>query len=234
MYRRANSARSGSIGRRRYFKVRLSSRDPNYEDWFYAASQLNEHLSEEYENPAIEPFVEKMGSCTGEPRDQLKEAMSLACDYIAGVVARELDFPATRLDHLECLVNAAKDPAIEGCDIFTLNHDSLIEKVLENEEISFVDGFAVPYKNKAWWNPELLNGAARSYFLKLHGSINWFNYEERLAKISSDPTQTGPVYPSRERVLLGTFNKIRDYIKSPTWSFSQHSGGRLLESSIYM
>src|SRR5579862_2331080 len=36
---------------RRYFNVNRCSRTPNYEDWFYAANQLNEHLSEEYENP---------------------------------------------------------------------------------------------------------------------------------------------------------------------------------------
>ncbi len=209
---------------RRYFNANRSSRDPNYEDWFYAANQLNEHLSEEYENPAIEPFVEKIVSCTEQPRDQLKETASLVCEYISDVVALELKLktPITALNHLTCLVDATKDATIEGCDIFTLNHDLLIENVLESNKISFVDGFEGPDGDIALWKKSLFDEASPRYFLKLHGSINWFSYVEGLAKFvgpDRDHASQGdgrPLnYRSEQRPLIGTFNKIRDYIKPP-------------------
>ncbi len=66
-----------------YFDSEKSKeRDVNYEDLFFAASQLHEHLSEEYENPAMEHFARAV--LEGQPgivgRDQLKEIAGLACD----------------------------------------------------------------------------------------------------------------------------------------------------------
>lgn len=43
-----------------YFEAEKANWVVNYEDLLFAASQIEEHLSEEYENPAIEPFAERI------------------------------------------------------------------------------------------------------------------------------------------------------------------------------
>lgn len=202
-------------------------RDVNYEDLFFALNQLREHLSEDYENPAIEPFVRAV--LDDQPgiagREHLKELSGLACSYIQDVVTMELS-PRRRLEtlnHLGCLVDAALDHCFEGCDVFTLNHDLLIESTLEQKGIALVDGFGPPDGDVAWWLPEVFDHQSRYYFLKLHGSVNWVEYNQCLAKsLGDDPAhaQTADgktlAIPGRSaRVLLGTFNKIRDYFMRP-------------------
>jgi hypothetical protein len=205
---------------------KTNARDVNYEDLFFAANQLDEHLSAEYENPAMEPFAQLLAD---QPeiagREQLKEIASLTCDYIQDVVAIELGpgWGPQPLGHLGCLIDAARDPSFNGCDVFTLNHDLLIESTLVHEGIKFVDGFGPPDKDVAWWQPTVFNYKSRRYFLKLHGSVNWLQYDGRLAKsLGSDSehahTADGKMLPIPDRsakVLLGTFNKIRDYFMRP-------------------
>ena len=121
-----------------YFNSEKSKeRDVNYEDLFFAAYQLHEHLSEEYENPAIEPFARVVleGQLGINSRDRLKKIAGLACNYIQDVVAMELGLKPRPEppDHLVCLVDAARDRSFDGCDVFTLNHDLLIESILEHK-----------------------------------------------------------------------------------------------------
>jgi len=45
----------------RYFDAeKKQNRQVNYEDIFFVASQLVEHLSQEYENPAMQPFAQSL------------------------------------------------------------------------------------------------------------------------------------------------------------------------------
>jgi hypothetical protein len=136
-----------------YFVEQNKSRPVNYEDLFFAASQLEEHLLEEYENPAIEPFTRALlESLPGvQEREQLRDWATRVCNYIRDVVTLELRAEPTSLEHLTCLVDAMHDRDFEGCDIFTLNHDLLIEKVLSNQGISSVDGFDNRDGDVAWW-----------------------------------------------------------------------------------
>jgi len=185
--------------------------------------QLYEHLVNEYENPALEPLVQGLQRRDLE-RAGLKDIASLACDYIQDVVAIELGsgVPAKR-NHLTCLVDAISDKSFSGCDIFTLNHDVLIESVLESQAIGFVDGFGPRDGDTAPWSPSELENDSRTLLLKLHGSINWRRYNGALKKtLTADPnhavTANGTMAPIPARelpVLLGTFNKIRDYFNQP-------------------
>lgn len=216
-------------------------RKANYEDLFFAASQLEEHLLEEYENPALEPFAKAvLNDGPVHEREDLRELTGMACNYIRDVVADELRKDPTRLDHLACLVEAVRDQDFESCDIFTLNHDLLIEKVLDREELRFVDGFGVPDGDVAWWEPEVFKQSSPHYFLKLHGSINWDEYDRGLAKtLTSDRNyaRTGGgerlTLQARTRVLVGTFNKIRDYSQRPYFDL-QATFRRQMEKVDYL
>ncbi len=84
-------------------------------------------------------------------REQLRDSATWACNYIRDVVESKLRREPTSLNHLTCLVDAMRDETLKGCDIFTLNHDLLIEKLLIRHEIPFDDGFGDPDKDVAWW-----------------------------------------------------------------------------------
>ena len=209
-----------------YFKTEHNKRSVNYEDLFFACNQLQEHLSFEYENPAIEPFAQSvLRRLPGiQSRTEFNRIVKTACGYIRDVVSKELsEKPKGRLDHLKCLVDAASDQQLKGCDVFTLNHDTLIEQVLQNEAISFIDGFGEPDGDVALWNSAVLDAPSSHFFLKLHGSIDWAPlFDGRLAKILVPDrdhacTKDGVMLdiPGPAKVLVGTFNKIRDYFEMP-------------------
>ena len=65
------------------------------------------------------------------------------------------------------------DTDFSGCDVFTLNHDLLIEAVLSREGVETIDGFGQPDGDVAWWQPDAFALPSRTFFLKLHGSVNW-------------------------------------------------------------
>ena len=219
----------------------------NYEDIFFAASQLEEHLLEEYENPAIEPFTKALlkdlkpillkhlvkaglqGSTTlsrgRQLRIELRELAGLACYYIRSVVMLELRGEPALRNHLTCLIDAINDPRVASCDIFTLNHDLLIEEILHKHGLAFVDGFAKPENGMAEWDPGTLEKpSGPPYLLKLHGSINWVDRPgkvpvkmltgawEGLRDERGNLRFPGQAHP---KMLVGTFNKIRDYYETP-------------------
>ena len=229
-----------------YFDEENKSREVNYEDIYFAASQLEEHLLEEYENPAIEPLTKALledlqpallehlresvpqhltGPSDGvQLRIELKDLAVRACHYIRSVVMLELRREPTSRKHLTCLVDAICDPNVEACDIFTLNHDLLIERVLHEHRLVLVDGFREPEQGMAEWDAGSFERPSRHYLLKLHGSIDWVDHPAKgLVKTLSDvwerayddggdlrfPGQPGP------KMLIGTFNKIRDYYGTP-------------------
>lgn len=207
-----------------YFDLeQWKKRVENDEDLLSAASKIEQLLWEECENPAIESSAKAvLEAGPVHEREDLRELADMACNYIRDVVQLELSRVPRPLEHLTCLVEAMRDQNFEGCDVFTLNHDLLIEKVLEGDGLQFVDGFGVPDGDVAWWKPEVFKQSSRHYFLKLHGSIDWHEYEGGLAKtLASDRynahTACGERLDpqARSRILVGTFNKIRDYSRPP-------------------
>ena len=204
-----------------YFSDQEEKREVNYEDLFFGIGQLEDHLLHEYENPAIEPFVKSficdLPAVSG--REGPRELATLACNYIRDVITLELSKEPTPPNHLTCLVDAMRHSAFEGCDVFTLNHDLLIEKVLKKEGVPFADGFGMPDGDVAWWKPSIFNKRKPHRLLKLHGSIDWFDYsDERPAKALTDDwphayngNGNDLGVPDRPKMLVGTFNKIRDY-----------------------
>ncbi|MCP5535234.1 MAG: hypothetical protein H7A51_03250 [Akkermansiaceae bacterium] len=104
---------------------------------------------------------------------------------------------APRVVFAKIFQEAAYDRRFEEVNLFSLNHDRLLENFLRSEGIHVVDGFDVEntYGIRPW-NPVLF-GPMRTQssgpvvrLLKLHGSIDWQRFRPREAqgsKYNSNP-----------------------------------------------
>ncbi len=211
-----------------YFDENEKDREVNYEDLYYVAAQLHDHRSSEYENPAVEEFAKRVGCAVPVPDGVgLAELADEVCNYVQDTVSSQLSEDPGTLDHLGCLVEAARDPAVERCNVFTLNHDRVIERVLSAKGVAFEDGFKPDGEEVAFWDSRLLEGTAKTKLLKLHGSVDWWAYRREsgtvrrtlFARVSGDSDHAhdgrGQLLPfplgMRPLLLLGTFNKMLDY-----------------------
>ena len=208
----------------------------NYEDLAYLAAQIRDDALDEYENPALGPLL----CCAVNSLPGLSSAGDLgkraekAVECIADVVAKMLSQPASATNnHLDLFRGAASDTRFEEVNLFTLNHDYLLERYLKNNGIAVVDGF--DRENDLGirkWNPALFDSrrtdttkpAVRLF--KLHGSIDWRRFcpckaknEEYVGIRSNAEQKNGKDDQGRKReelgsplFLVGTFNKMSDYL----------------------
>lgn len=216
----------------------------NYEDLAYLAAQIRADSLDEYENPALGPLIccalsLLPGLCSA---GKLGELAGHAVNYIADVVAEMLARQPSQLEHLAILRDAASDQRFEEVDLFSLNHDRLLEDFLRSKGVDVVDGF--DRENNFGirkWNPALFD-CQRAHattptvrLFKLHGSIDWRRFRPREAQgcehtsnpwreeyagIRSNPSLAnardtqGRSHEELDRALFlaGTFNKIFGYM----------------------
>jgi hypothetical protein len=221
-----------------YYQQHHDPHTANYEDLYYVASQIHDSELEEYDNPAVQPFIDKILPAIqplligkeGEIREkwQLHEIAEEATNYIRDIAWHLLNKEPTKLDHLNSLKEACSDSQISGVDIFTLNHDTVLERFLSKNGIQLSDGFGKPVNDVRYWDLSLFEcGPAKVRLFKLHGSINWFRFRPPGGGWSDEsigiPTEydfwhtMSPVgemqlpVDGRPMFLAGTFNKMLQY-----------------------
>jgi hypothetical protein len=210
----------------------------NYEELFYFCSQVYDSETGEYENLALKPFTEKLiefyNQVIQNPFDEINREWDFhrllgeSLNYISDVVWRLLIHSPTRINHLDCIVDVYKDSNIKKLDIFTLNHDTVIEQVLLSKGISLNLGFSKPLEGVRYWNTSILEEeSCKIRLIKLHGSINWFRFQSNSIAQGIEAigipanwdiwhvkTPTGELQHAlggRPEFLAGTFNKILQY-----------------------
>jgi SIR2-like domain len=218
-----------------------NSRLTDYEDLYYVAAQVRDSELHEYDNPAVQPFVDKilpeikplLGGKVSEIRKkwELYELANEATNYIRDVVWHSLTKKEpSRLDHLRCIRDACLDDAVSRVYIHTLNHDTILEQYLSQSNINqVIDGFGVPQNGMRYWNPDVFgNDVFKVRLIKLHGSLNWFRFRPHEGGDWSDEKIAIPLdwdfwhskdlkgklqWPvdGRPMFLAGTFNKMLDY-----------------------
>lgn len=214
------------------------SRKTNYEDLYYVVSQIKDDEDGEYDNPAIKPLIDKIYPDIKPLFDKrendthydwtLLDLATESANCIRDVVWRCLLQAPKRLDHFNLIRDACHDKNISNIDIYTLNHDTLLEQYLSNANIQVNDGFGSPQENsKRYWNPELFEkNDLKIRLFKLHGSINWFAFtpnqkgglEEIAIPLDWDIWHTKDLNGQRQwpaggrpKFLTGTFNKMLNY-----------------------
>lgn len=157
-----------------------------YEDLFNVVAQVHADIMGEFDNPAVLPLVralnEQVESMPQETdivlRDRwdLAELVHYSKNYIKDLTWCELRSRRGECAYLARLAALVKEPAAELYNIFTLNHDLLIEKVLLEQAVHFNFGFSEPDRDQArQWLPDLFDESEpRVRLFKLHGSLNWY------------------------------------------------------------
>jgi hypothetical protein len=208
-----------------YWLAMDKSRTTNYEDIAYIARQLSDALAAQYENPALLPLMRRLRRARGGTLGDLAILAEAATSHIEEIVVRMLSRPIGSLEHLTAIANAFRDPTVEQLDLFTLNHDLVIETALRRSAVHFSDGFEWRHGTLLVWNDSYQDEHRR--FFKLHGSIDWYRYAlpgragQVIARSSDDDDPFHPRGPHEEElqppldllpdILTGTFDKILRY-----------------------
>ena len=160
-------------------------RKAHYEDLFSLAEQAFRPASDHVPNLAVVEFLRRLRAETfslhtgfrwdGSGGVGFAGLAEAACDFLHAVVHHLLtagDNPRAGLD-----VIPAAARCVDEVDIFTLNHDLLIESQCHAEGIAYEDGFA----NRrgeidafSFWSHD---AREKVRLFKLHGSVNWYLYE---------------------------------------------------------
>jgi len=209
-----------------YFAPRWPGRKANYEDLSYIARQIEDAIGYEYENAALVPLIQQSTRTYERSARDLENLAQSAADFIHEYVSWRLQEVAPDLGRLRPILDALADASLERCDVFTLNHDTLLERALTERGIAYADGFEEQFGTLRLWTDTYTTAPSRRLF-KLHGSVDWFRYALELdgwqgqvvARTDGDPWH--PFGPNKEdlgtpaggkaEMLVGTFNKILGY-----------------------
>jgi hypothetical protein len=124
-------------------------RKTNYEDLGFAADALAGALSGERDDPSLDPMVDRVAERTAIDRSHLLEAAEDTVNFLRDLVHLSLADLVPKPGHLQPMVDAARH-ASETLPVETLNHDCLIERVLEAQ--------GLPYDDLRVVNPILQSG----------------------------------------------------------------------------
>lgn len=193
----------------------------NYEILFYFARQLHDFESGESVNMAIYPFIKEVKNRI--KSDRYIDLFSETENYIKQTVWHLLSKPTANTSQLLFLSDALIDSQFK-INISTLNHDTLIEQHLKNNNIKFFDCFSHSKKGVRYWKKQF---SPYNNILKIHGSVNWFLlrtddgdfFDERISIVlNGDIDHAKSINGKLMRdvgfgplILAGTFNKISEY-----------------------
>lgn len=123
-----------------YYHIAEDQRQTNYEDLYYVTTQVHDSESGNYDNPIVQSFIEKVLPDVQELWMQReyghRNNLSLialtreAMNYVSDTVWRMLNKESIENSHLKSIMNACIDDQISNVDLFTLNHDTVLDKFL--------------------------------------------------------------------------------------------------------
>jgi hypothetical protein len=194
-------------------------RSATYEDLYFIVEQIYGQASKVSTNPAVVPLMHKIEKrihpLLRHPEPALKQNWTLwelaekSMQYIRCVVWHLLEPPTEKFSHLGLLTDACSDNKIQIVDIFTVNHDTVLEKLFTRYGVKYADGFSLEGNQLRSWNPSVYDSVTQRISLfKLHGSIDWFQFSTGVKAVDSPSAETlvSAMYPYPV-LLVGTLNK---------------------------
>jgi len=200
----------------------------NYEDIFFLLDFIEYNFYQREGNPAfkylIAEFEPKIKSLLSPLDPMLEDSFDMnrllgeSKMFIKQVVAKLLSKKAESFDGLKFLNESLLDNDISSFEIFTLNHDIVLEQNFESKNINYNDGFRKNKKMVDIWDPKFFDSKDKVKLYKIHGSINWQYYDQeswednRISKFPIDMLERFDTI-ANPLILIGTRNKMSDYIK---------------------
>ena len=195
-------------------KEHLFSRDgrsPNYEDYFSCLKQIVGDETAEITNPLISKNVEALRSASASlwldlnahiDNNRFASLVERACDLIQFVVFHGLC--ELKPSDMGLFSSAARE--FDVIDIFSLNHDLLIEKQFENGGVQYKDGFGEEDGSGRPFDGSWDSADCGIRLFKLHGSVDWYREGGVDAKYLEPPRFSDDVVP---HFLTGAIVKER-------------------------
>jgi hypothetical protein len=156
-------------------------RPSNYEEIYAALQQILQDLSGDIISPLVaRPAAALKAASRGLQQqaphvgwdDPFANLCALSIEWIYSLVCGRLRGLSNPVG-LDVIAEVASKT--QSLDIFTLNHDLLVEALLKQNQIGFSDGFADPdgevTRFNAAWRPE-----DKVRLFKLHGSLDWYRF----------------------------------------------------------
>jgi hypothetical protein len=192
-------------------------------------------MTGDYDNPAIFKLYKEIQN-KFEPKilykdffddEVFKGFLKKVLRYIENTVGQKLELALNNGNFLKIIQNAYEDERIKKVEIFSLNHDTLIEQLLDKKKMEYSDGFTEDDLQIRIWNKKSFNDKSKINLYKLHGSINWYQFYRKDKKegfVGSVPTYIKDIdhikdtnnsdlsRDKRRGILVGTFNKIFNYL----------------------
>lgn len=156
----------------------------SYEDLFHLCEQVRHNcqgLTDDAQTGAFVDLLENRAGdlLEGKTRDEriiyLYHLSHRASQLIEQAVASQLR--AGKVVGLDLVLRLAQSERVNRLDIITLNHDTLVEQLLAENGVSFVDGFGSLDDAVRWYNHKLFDTKdAKVRIIKPHGSVNWYSF----------------------------------------------------------
>jgi hypothetical protein len=172
-------------------------RKSHYEDIYAATLQMVRDETREVTNPLIAKSLEWIKAAStllwvrGEHHIDKNRFASLAdraTDFVQWVVyheIREVSKPVG-MNVISAVARATRE-----LDIFSLNHDLLIESQLNQDGVAFADGFSSKQGDARIFSSCWKESDNAIRLLKLHGSVNWYMFRfkewDQVAIVNENP-----------------------------------------------
>ncbi len=198
-----------------------------YEDLFYLARQIEingEGLRADVTVGAFASLVTTRareflrGRTKAEREIDLHRLAVAAANQIETIVAEHL--VPNQIVGLDLIESLATNEHTGGLDIVTLNHDTLVEQLLQRSGVDYSDGFGAPDGDVRWFEGDSPTRSVRLF--KPHGSVSWWRTQRGPVAQPADVlrTDTGNwrdasgssvLGPGRRPFFLTGLNKIYSY-----------------------
>lgn len=196
--------------------------NPNYEDIADFIKQYHLCLTYEYENPVLsQSMMKEIKDFASKRKVEVPRLLEYSIILIDCMLQYFLNHNhATVLSKMELIQNMVPDFLIgDKPDLFTLNHDLIMEDYLATKGICYTDGF---YPNQDGLNyfdfKKFWQYTDKVRLVKLHGSIDRYYHNQSMIKVSdpryiNDPGSNGFSDNFVPSVLSGKIVKMLDYSK---------------------
>ncbi len=217
----------------------------NYEDIYYVLRQLTDSFNLEFENPAVNGLISNLSEVNQSKSLDLSYVVNETKKYLECVVWQMISKKIDFVDQYAILPELIQKLGLRN--IVSLNHDVVLDNYLSQNHIEFNDGFAhKDFKFEQWQG--FVPNDERLRYLKLHGSIDWFevgikephNHNKILklprgtdiARVHYHDERFYGVTDGTPKLLIGTFNKMLGYLSDLFEVLYDDFKSRLTETNV--